>query len=969
MKDRITGARLALKVLAEDAGDAEVLALVREAMALSGLEGLGVPRIMAFGSLAGGARRFLVRELVVGQSLADLLEVEGDTTWTHALAKASAQLTALHRAGFLHGDVKPANVVVGAEGQATLVDLGLAAPWREGGTLPVGLTPKYAAPELFEGEPLTVRAEVYALGASLAEGLERRGHELANAPRRALAAIAARATEEAPGARFPSVDEFESALRLAVGLPPTLFEREAAWPVLGVEISAAELVASAAGLRPGQVLPVVGPPGSGRTTLVRRLAWTLGVRGHTVATFDAQHGAMSPREVLELQLGERGAEGRSQARYLILDDVDGLDEEARDVVKRALSEGRASSPSRPRSGSRTRLGGARAAVHGATARRRVRGRSRSPRDAVSAELPSLSSRREEHGVPRHSARLDATAARSSARLGGRDGRGALPGAAVDAAVVDPGAGAAKGGEARRHGSLRRGGERAPLGRAVAREGRGGSRCARSRACRIRPRRRPGGARPPRHRRARGQGDAAPPRMAGHAGSRVSPRGSLRRGRSPLDRGARRRAGDGDAVAADAIAIRGLSFVYDGRDTLAREELDRAVLLAQSLKDRRIEAIALCSLAIAQQRGGRNDEARATYLLSLAAAEEARDASTVATVRLNLSNLAQLDGDLKGALLHLEAAVDMGRRSGALVAVQQALLNLANLDLYLGRYARAGASIEALAKSEDELGPVARADLTGLRADLEARTGDATLAGQLYAACATARSAQGRVLDAIEAHLEGMLVRVKAPGATAAALGQELDALKEQVKGGGFLEHQALADLVEGTIALAWGEEAAARTAFDRALASAEKAGRKEWAWRTLDARARLLSTQGSMALARRDVDDALAILEEIASKLPRDLREVFWDDPRRHSLRQAHYATSPAAAAPHLALPPRVEHVATQLGQTRSTTRSSATSSRTCASWRRSTTSRAFTPRSPITPSTSSAPSAASSSSPAKGGS
>src|SRR6202044_1605687 len=141
--------------------------------------------------------------------------------------------------------------------------------------------------------------------------------------------------------------------------------------------------------------------------------------------------------------------------------------------------------------------------------------------------------------------------------------------------------------------------------------------------------------------------------------------------------------DKDAVAADAIAIRGLSFVYDGRDTLAREELDRAVSLARKLKDLRIEAIALCSLGIAQQRGGRNEEARATYLLALAAAEEARDASTVATLRLNLSLLAQLDGDLKAALSHLEAAVDMGRRSGALVAIHQALMNLANLDLYLG----------------------------------------------------------------------------------------------------------------------------------------------------------------------------------------------------------------------------------------------------------------------------------------------
>ena len=50
----------------------EVTRLVREAVTLSGLEGLGVPRVVAFGSLDGG-RRYLVRELVDGVSLAAAL--------------------------------------------------------------------------------------------------------------------------------------------------------------------------------------------------------------------------------------------------------------------------------------------------------------------------------------------------------------------------------------------------------------------------------------------------------------------------------------------------------------------------------------------------------------------------------------------------------------------------------------------------------------------------------------------------------------------------------------------------------------------------------------------------------------------------------------------------------------------------------------------------------------------------------
>src|ERR1700722_2081094 len=72
VRDRVTGDVLALKVLARSAGAPEVDALVREAIALSGLEGLGVPRVVAFGALAGG-RPYMVRELVEGRSLEECL--------------------------------------------------------------------------------------------------------------------------------------------------------------------------------------------------------------------------------------------------------------------------------------------------------------------------------------------------------------------------------------------------------------------------------------------------------------------------------------------------------------------------------------------------------------------------------------------------------------------------------------------------------------------------------------------------------------------------------------------------------------------------------------------------------------------------------------------------------------------------------------------------------------------------------
>src|SRR5262252_7327211 len=199
VRDRHTGERHALKVLSADATESEMTALVREAVTLSGLEGLGVPRVLQFGRLPGDGRPFMVRELVEGQSLQELIDDgAAPRRCLEALARAAEQVTLLHRAGLLHGDIKPANVIVEDGGRATLVDLGLAAPWRDAGTTAQGLTPKYAAPELFQGKPLTVRAEVYALGIALSDIAEASSKSLDQAVKAELGAVSDRATRAEP---------------------------------------------------------------------------------------------------------------------------------------------------------------------------------------------------------------------------------------------------------------------------------------------------------------------------------------------------------------------------------------------------------------------------------------------------------------------------------------------------------------------------------------------------------------------------------------------------------------------------------------------------------------------------------------------------------------------------------------------------------------------------------------------------
>ncbi|HVK67104.1 MAG TPA: hypothetical protein VM694_21610, partial [Polyangium sp.] len=63
------------------------------------------------------------------------------------------------------------------------------------------------------------------------------------------------------------------------------------------------------------------------------------------------------------------------------------------------------------------------------------------------------------------------------------------------------------------------------------------------------------------------------------------------------------------------------------------------------------------------------------------------------------------------------------------------MNLANLELYLGRLARARVSIDQLALQRSELGPSQRAQLLSLEAEHAARSGDPAAAERLCGACA------------------------------------------------------------------------------------------------------------------------------------------------------------------------------------------------------------------------------------------
>jgi serine/threonine-protein kinase PknK len=867
VRDRFTRREYALKLLAREAGSRELAALVREAVALSGLEGLGVPRVLRFGRLPQDQRPFMLREIVEGESLEELI-VGGAAleTLLVSLARAAEQLTLVHRAGFLHGDVKPGNVIVEPGGAVTLVDLGLAAPWRDGGTPVEGLTPRYAAPELFEGRPLTVRAEVYALGIALDEMMDA-AHAEASAPvvARELAVVVQRATAALAEARYPSVDEFAIAMRRAAGLSPLhhVAESSALWPIVGIDGTSAQLVDAAFALVPGEVLRVMGPPLSGRSALLRRLAWSLGAEGAPLAFVEDASASAALAAELEAHATLVGV-------IVLIDEADALEGESAERLERARAAG----------ARLVLVGGARfeharefavPPLDERAATELVRRAVPSLTEMLQKRIVELSGRRP--GELRRLVRLIASDAVAS--TGDMERR---LGASAEVLVVpdDPLArtlyfldrGRFIDAKAALEGLASDGSVGVAVARARLELGLGEARRALAALAAVQD-------------SLDAATEADRRRHALYLGRAQVGTGSYVEALALLDP----LAVVDDATGIEALAYSSLALSLLGRHEEAVERLERAGARAEQLGTARLEALVFSCLGIALQRADRAVPARSAYQRALAAAERANDAGTLAMVQLNLAGLLKIQGDIAGALELFEAAVDMGRRSGRRATARQALLHLANTDLYLGRLARARASIETLEEQREQLPEVLQHQLLGLQAELYERQGQLERAVAQFDARADANEKIGHGVDAAEAWLEAVLTSARSDKSDLAALRRRLAKAREAL--GEAPAHRPLLLLATARVAELAGDEREARTAFDAALEAAREAGQKEWIWRALEARAALEEQGGQPMLARRDREDALAVLEDIGARLPRDLREVYWNDPRRRQLRAA----------------------------------------------------------------------------------
>jgi serine/threonine protein kinase/tetratricopeptide (TPR) repeat protein len=144
--------------------------LLREARRASALNH---PRIATvYDVFPAGDQLFLVMEYIDGQTLSHRMESPiGTAEFCDIALQCAEGLGAAHEKGILHGDVKPANIMITRKGEVKVCDFGLsrrtsATDGAETESLKRGImgTPAYMAPEMFLERTVDLRSDIFALG-------------------------------------------------------------------------------------------------------------------------------------------------------------------------------------------------------------------------------------------------------------------------------------------------------------------------------------------------------------------------------------------------------------------------------------------------------------------------------------------------------------------------------------------------------------------------------------------------------------------------------------------------------------------------------------------------------------------------------------------------------------------------------------------------------------------------------------
>ena len=171
--DTVLERRVAVKLLAEHLAEDEafVARFRREALSAAKLQHPNVVQVFDSGKDTDSERHYIVMEFVEGPSCADLVRDEKVLDVEQAVRyviDACHGLDYAHRAGVIHRDVKPGNLLISAEaGTVKLADFGIAKAAEQTRITQVGSvlgTAAYLSPEQARGEEAGPASDIYSLG-------------------------------------------------------------------------------------------------------------------------------------------------------------------------------------------------------------------------------------------------------------------------------------------------------------------------------------------------------------------------------------------------------------------------------------------------------------------------------------------------------------------------------------------------------------------------------------------------------------------------------------------------------------------------------------------------------------------------------------------------------------------------------------------------------------------------------------
>jgi serine/threonine-protein kinase len=263
---------------------------------------------------------FIVMELVDGPSLAAAMADGGPMPEGDAVRIATQVLSALgaaHASGIAHRDVKPANILLDARGDAKLADFGIAKRFDDltesltATGLIVG-TPRYLSPEQARGEPISPATDVYAVGVILHEMLAgappfadesllaTANRERQPVPRldvvrpgiaRPVADTIVRALAPDPTDRFDSADAMADALRAGTAPKPATADARGAIAAVPSGVLPDDVATSMLPLAATQVMPrAAGSNGRSRALVIFGALCLVGLAGVAIAARDDSSG-------------------------------------------------------------------------------------------------------------------------------------------------------------------------------------------------------------------------------------------------------------------------------------------------------------------------------------------------------------------------------------------------------------------------------------------------------------------------------------------------------------------------------------------------------------------------------------------------------------------------------------------------------------------------------------------------------